>query len=233
MKSIPTAAEIVDDISSAADEVRRAFDRYRSAVTAAAELEHNALSFQNSPAGIDNMRFDLSNVNTLRPYRGDHALVGAAGAEDPFLEMLLWKESPHWEDRIRAKALYLDLSGEITLPDGFPCIYEPADSPKRQGSNNPRPFVWIASADEDLLRDVLPLYRELWTSYEDQWPTSPNRTFELGRLDGVSPYQVFRPGATVADVIGATLLTHTEMYARAPKHLQEMSFRHRAKATTN
>lgn len=110
----------------------------------------------------------------------------------------------------------------ITLPDGFPCIHEPADSPRSKTSKNPRVFNWVVSPDEEMLRELLPLYRDLWASYKAQWPHSPNRVFELGRLDGVAPHQVYRPGTTVEQVIGATMLTHTEMYRTAPQHLREM-----------
>ncbi|WP_026534626.1 hypothetical protein [Arthrobacter sp. H14] len=83
-------------------------------------------------------------------------------------------------------------------------------------------FHWVVSPDEEMLRELLPLYRELWASYEAQWPHSPDRVFELDRLDGVPPHQVYRSETTVEQVIGATMLTHSEMYRTAPQHLRRM-----------
>ncbi|WP_311245264.1 MULTISPECIES: hypothetical protein [unclassified Microbacterium] len=224
---------IADDLSSAADDVRSALTRYLEIAEMAAELDPTPISYQQSTVLYDTVQYTLENVNALSRFRGDHVLVEARNAEHPYLEMMMLAASPHWEDRIRAKALHLDLDREITLPDDFPCIYEPADSPRRRSAHHAKPFVWVASADEALLHQVLPHYRELWDSHQAQWPHSPNREFVVGRLSGIEPYAVFRPGATIADVIGKTLLTHPDMYERAPKHLQEMSFRHRAKNTKN
>jgi hypothetical protein len=108
------------------------------------------------------------------------------------------------------------------MPDGFPCIFEPADSPKKADVLNPQPFVWVASLDERMLHELLPFYRELWGAYENQWPHSPHRTFEVGLLDGVATHGICRPGTTPAQVIGQTMLTHPDMQRTAPAHLRAM-----------
>lgn len=220
-------AILADELMSAAGAVRRAVQQYREIAGMSGVLDASDLVYKPSTALIDTKDFTFNAANSLHPFRSDGVLQAAAGAEDPFVEMLLLEASPHWQDRIRAKVMHLTTANDITLPDGFPCIYEPADSPKNERVLNPRPLIWVASPDEGMLRELLPLYRELWESYENQWPSTPNRTFEVGRLNGVAPYGVFRPGATAADVIGRTMLTHDGMYARAPEHLKQMHPRHK------
>lgn len=215
-------ALLADELTTAADAVRRAVEYYREVAGMSGVLDATDLAYTPSTALLDTKDFKLEGVNTLSPFRNDGVLQAAAGAEDPLVEMLLLEASPHWQDRIRAKAMHLTTANGIRLPDGFPCIYEPANSPRNERVLNPRPFIWVASPDEDMLHELLPLYRELWESYENQWPSTPNRTFEVGRLNGVAPYGVFRPGATAVAVIARTMLTHDRMYARAPQHLREM-----------
>lgn len=217
---------LADELATAADAVRQAVEHYREVAALSSALDATDLAYLPSTALLDTKDYKLDGVNALYPFRNDGVLQSAAGAEDPFTEMVLLEASPHWQDRIRAKALHLNLADEVTLPDGFPCIFEPVDSPRNARHVNQRRFVWVASPDEDMLHELLPLYRELWAAYENQWPTTPNRSFVVGRLDGVSPYGVFRPGATPADVIGRTMLTHDGMYARAPEHLKRMHPRH-------
>lgn len=167
--------------------------------------------------------YDVSGVNMLARFGQDAKIAEATEHSHLLLmEAAILAVSPHWEDRIRAEAIRQAAYNSITLPNGFPCIYEPADSPKGARNSNARVFHWVVSPDEAMLHELLPLYRELWDSYESQWPHSPNRTFEVGRLDAVLPHRVFRPGTTPEQVIGATMLTHTDMYRRAPQHLREM-----------
>lgn len=167
--------------------------------------------------------YDVSGLNLLTRFRGDAVVADAvlepANILDTAHELSL---SEHWEDRLRAEALRQAAGRNITLPDGFPCIYEPADSPRRATSNYPQPFAWVVSPDDAMLIELLPLYRELWAAYEAQWPNSPHRIFEFGRLDRLSVRSVYRPGTTVQQVIGSTMLTHTDMYRTAPAHLKTM-----------
>jgi hypothetical protein len=199
-----------------------ALTEYRDAVAAAGAQDASPLSYAPSTALRDNHRYDLANVNTALPFRDDDTIESAAAAELPPLETLLLSLSPRWEDRIRAAVLRLEQHQSLALPDGFPCIYEPADSPRNEGVLRPRPHAWVVSPDEGMLHTLLPLYRELWAAYENQWPHSPNRTFEVGRLDGLKPYSVYRPGTTPEQVIGETMITHTDIYRTAPEHLRRM-----------
>ncbi|MCY1718512.1 hypothetical protein OVA26_16370 [Microbacterium sp. SL62] len=224
----PSVNPPADAVEIAAEEVRAALARYRTVMASADGLGRAPLVYEPSTVGWDVKRFTLGDTSPLRRFPADAVLAAAAEAADPMLEMLMLSASPHWEDRIRAEALRGERAAAVTLPDRFPCIFEPADSPKKQGELSPRPFAWVVSPDEDMLRELLPLYRELWLSYEGQWPHSPNRTFEFGYLDGLAPRGVYRPGATVEDVIGSTFLTHADMYRLAPEHLRQMSFRNRA-----
>ena len=216
-------ALLADELSTAEDAVRRAVEHYQDVAARSDILDATDLGYTPSTAMLDMKDYRLDSVGALRPFRNDSVLHSAAGAENPLVELLLLEASPRWQDRIRAKALQLALANDVTLPDGFPCIYEPRDD-RRSSARN---YVWVASPDEGMLHELLPLYRELWASYESQWPNSPNREFVVGRLDGVSPYKVFRPGATPADVIARTMLTHDGMYARAPEHLKQMHPRHK------
>lgn len=218
----PERSVLAEELKASADAVRDAVTRFKELALTAASLDATELSYKPSPAGIDLQRYMIESVNALYPYRNDGPLQAAVDVDQPFVEMVLLSLSPHWQDRIRAQALECDIRNSIALPDGFPCIYEPADSPRRSGTLTPQPFVWVASPDEELLEAALPLYRELWASYESQWPTSPSRTFVVGRLDGVKPRDVIRPGATVRHIIAQTFLTHPDMYSRAPEHLRQM-----------
>lgn len=199
-----------------------AVDEYRRAVAALGALEARPLAYTPSTVVLDDHHYGVANVNAAASFTGDGALEHATASELPTLQTLLLSLSPHWEDRIRAAVLRVEQREAITLPDGFPCIYEPADSPKKAGLLRPAPFAWVVSPDEEMLHELLPLYRELWDAYENQWPHTPNRTFEVGRLNGLSPRGVYRPGTTPADVIGQTMLVHRDMYRTAPDHLREM-----------
>ncbi|MFF2053856.1 hypothetical protein ACFVU2_19785 [Leifsonia sp. NPDC058194] len=199
-----------------------ALDEYRLAVKAAGALEDLPLTYTPPSALVDTHTYNVADVNALAPFVGDDVLEHAATSKLPTLQTLLLSLSPHWEDRIRAAVLRADQHQAITLPDGFPCIYEPADSPKNARALRATPFAWVVSPDEGMLHELLPFYRELWEAYENQWPHSPNRTFEIGRLDRLSPRGVYRPGTTPAEVIGHTMLTHRDMYRTAPEHLREM-----------
>lgn len=193
-----------------------------AAVVAAGPADAVPIEYTPDEVGLDNHRYSMDSVNTLRRYSVDEQIQNAAHAGLPHVEIAVLAQSPHWKDRVRAAAVRASLYEEITLPDGFPCIYEPANSPRMARVLSPRPQAWVVSPDEGMLRELLPLYRELWGAYESQWPTSPNRHFEVGHLDGLSPNGVYRPGTTAADVIGATMITHDGIYARAPEHLRAM-----------
>lgn len=188
----------------------------------AAPLDQRAIEYLPSSVGLDSHRYTIDQVNTLRNYPADERITAAVAAEFPHVEIELLGSSPHWEDRIRAEAVSAALRKEITLPDGFPCIYEPVDSPNMARVLHPRPNPWVVSPDMGMLEELLPLYRELWAAYENQWPHTPNRVFEVGRLDDLPARAVYRPGTTPAEVIGATMVTHDGIYARAPEHLRRM-----------
>lgn len=128
-------------------------------------------------------------------------------------------KSPHWQDRIRAE--YLRHHRRVTLPDQFPCIYETPDSPNRAGTPMPDGFAWVTSPDEDLLHAVLADYQELWDCYTSQWGPNRRRIFEVGKLDGLSPHGVYRPGTTPEQVLATTMLLHEEMYRRAPLRIRK------------
>lgn len=169
------------------------------------------LVYEPSKAGIDTGDYELLTS------RFSNDMVGDAEIED--LHYLA--VSPDWQDRVRAEILRRDIS--ITLPDGFPCIYETADSPNNSKSLNPRPQPWVVSPDTEMLHRLLPDYQELWDSYTSQWGSGSRRIFAVGLLDGVAPNRVHRPGTTPETVIGSTLLTHeAAMYATAPERLKRM-----------
>lgn len=198
-------------------------EQIRDAITElAATPSTEPLAYTPSPVGLDTHRYDIDGPNALHRYPDDAKVQAAAQSANPHADIAVLALSPHWEDRIRANAVRAALHNGISLPNDFPCIYEPAGS--RNAANTPRrtPFAWVVSPDEAMLHDLLPLYRELWDAYESQWPHTPNRTFEVGRLSGLPAVNVYRPGTTPSDVIGTTMLTHTDMYARAPEHLRQM-----------
>lgn len=180
------------------------------------------LEYIRSSIGIDTHRYEIESVNALDRYPNDERIHAAIRAPHAHAEVAILAASPNWEDRIRAIAVRAALSRDITLPDSFPCIFEPAGTPNVAAWPRTSPFPWVVSPDEAMLRELLPLYRELWAAYENQWPHTPNRHFEVGRLDGLSPAQVYRPGTLPSDVIGTTMLVHDGMYARAPEHLRAM-----------
>lgn len=211
-----------EELGQAEDAILKALAEYRHVLAKGPVLDSTEIIYRPSKAGIDDHKFRIDLVNAAAPYVHDGPFLNACDAELPAVQVALLSFSPHWEDRIRAAALRGSIRDEVTMPDGFPCIYEPADSPSRSNTLYPRSSVWVASPDEGMLHELLPLYRELWGAYEDQWPHSPNRTFQVGRLDGVSPRGVYRPGTTPAEVIGQTMLTHPDMRRTAPEHLRQM-----------
>jgi hypothetical protein len=209
------------NLAEAEAAVAEAIANYRRIADERAEPA-TEIAFTPSPSLRDDHRYTAHSIHVADHFRSDTTFVSAARTEIPSLQAVLLSLSPHWQDRIRAAALKESFRDEITLTDGFPCIYEPATSPRNKGHLRPSNYAWVISPDEEMLHELLPLYRELWGSYEDQWPHTPNRTFEVGRLNGLSPFGVYRPGTTPAEVIGQTMITHTEMYRRAPEHLQRM-----------
>lgn len=169
-----------------------------------------------SAAGLDLHRYDID----ARLFRNDSVAQGTAADIHPLAS------SPDWEDRIRAEVLRSSLS--ITLPDQFPCIYETADSPNhmRHRAKLAKPFAWVVSPDFDLLNAVLADYQELWDGYTAQWGPSARRTMAIGRLDGLSTHGVYRPGTTPEQVLGRTMLTHSDMYRHASERLKQMHPQH-------
>lgn len=129
-------------------------------------------------------------------------------------------ESPNWEDRLRAEIIRS--RARITLPDGFTCIYETPGSPSQSGFKFPREKAWVVSPDEEMLADLLPVYQDLWDHHTRQWGDASRRVFALGYLNGLSPRRVYRPGTTVAQVIGGTMLLHTDFYQTAPDYIRAM-----------
>lgn len=173
--------------------------------------EHLPLNYQPTTAGLDTGRYDVAATDAW----GADAVTSASVDDLPRLA-----DSPHWEDRIRAEVLRRNLA--IRLPDQFPCIYETADSPTKSAHMHKRPTAWVISPDLDMLRALLDDYQELWDAYTSQWGATSRRTFAVGRLDGLTPHGVYGPGTTPEQVIGATMLTHSDMYARATERLRAM-----------
>lgn len=171
------------------------------------------IAYEPNSAGLDVGRYDLGSFSHFRD-----DLVAQTG----LVHLTGLASSPDWEDRVRAEVLRQRL--RITLPDQFPCIYETVDSPSRSGSAHlkPHPHPWVKSPDITMLEALLSDYQELWDAYTSQWGLTSRRTFAVGRLDGLSPGGLFRPGTTPEQVIGSTMLTHTDMYRRAPERLRQM-----------
>lgn len=133
--------------------------------------------------------------------------------------------SPHWPDRVRAELLREQLS--VTLPDQFPCLYETPDSPSQSRRKYPAPNPWVVSPDIDMLHLLLADYQQMWDAYTDQWGPASRRIFTVGRLDGLSPGQVYRPGATPADVIGHTMTVQGhDLYHRQDDRIRAMHPQH-------
>jgi hypothetical protein len=179
------------------------------------EAASHDLAYTPTTVGIDTGKYD---VGQFANYRGDTV------SEATVRNLADLATSEHWEDRIRAEVLRERI--EIRLPDQFPCIYETADSPSRAGLAHPRPNPWVISPDIDMLHALLDDYQELWDAYTSQWGEKSRRTFAVGRLDGLKPHGVYRPGTTPEQVIGSTMLTHTDMYGRAPERLRAMHPQH-------
>lgn len=159
-------------------------------------------------------RYDASE---WRSFRDDP--VRAATVDD----LAVLSRSPRWEDRVRAEVLRRHI--EVTLPDGFPCLYERADSPTRQRVLNPQPSPWVVSPDVEMLQALLPDYQRLWDSHTSQWGPESRRVFAVGLMDGLSPSGMYVPGSTPDDVIVATCLTHG-LRGRAPQDLRDRYDRH-------
>lgn len=174
-----------------------------------------ALRYRPNSAGIDTGRYDLGSLGGFTDDPVTHA-----GLTD----LASLATSADWEDRVRAEVLRQRLT--ITLPDQFPCIYETPGSPNLARNKHKRPQPWVVSPDIDMLHALLADYQELWDSYTAQWGPTARRTFAVGRLDGVSPHGLYRPSTTPAQVIGSTMLTHTDMYRHAPERLRQVHPRH-------
>lgn len=176
---------------------------------------------ERSPHHPRDLRYE---PNTMGIDSGDYRLDERGGfAEDwvgatTIADLPALAQSPDWEDRLRAEILRQRT--RITLPDGFPCIYELAESPSRSNTLHPRPRPWVVSPDEEMLAELLPVYQELWDHQTRQWGPGSRRVFALGHLDGLSPRRVYRLGTTAAQVVGATMLAHTDLYHTAPEHIR-------------
>lgn len=173
------------------------------------------LAYTPSPAGLDTSKYDVSRDSW---FAGDPVFAFCVD------DLAVLATSDHWEDRVRAEVLRRRLT--ITLPDQFPCIYETSDSPNQSRHKHKRPKPWIISPDIDMLHALLPGYQELWDNYTSQWGPGSRRTFAVGRLDGMTPHGVYRPGTTPEQVIGSTMLTHSDMYRRQPERLRRMHPQH-------
>jgi hypothetical protein len=184
-------------------------------------MTHTEINY--TPSGLSHFdrTYDVGSPNSTG-FNSDP--VARMGVED----LAGLATSPDWEDRVRGAWLKNRL--EVTLPDGFPCIYERVDSPNhlRNGVPNPhaKPFAWVVSPDITMLENVLDDYQLAWDSYTSQWGPSSRRLLAVGRLDGLSAYGVFRPGTTPEQVIAKTLITHDGMYRRVPERLQAMHPQH-------
>lgn len=214
-----------DEVLHAQDAILLAVQSYAELVKAGPgklDLDPTDIAYSPSTVLIDGGGYKIETTGLKDLYRYDPVLAVAQESDFPIAHELMLSLSPHWEDRVRAAALRRGARDPIVLPDGFPCIYEPASSPKNAGVLRPRDSAWVVSADVEMLEAVLPLYRELWDAYESQWPHTPNRAFEVGRLDGLTPYGVYRPGTTPEQVIGQTMMTHDGMYRTARDHLKAM-----------
>lgn len=173
-----------------------------------------SIRYSPSTVGLDLGLYDLSLRDSLRDD------VVASATIDDLAELA---RSPHWEDRIRAE--HLRDRTTITLPDQFPCIFETPDSPNRADLKYQFPFARVVSPDMDMLVELLPDYQELWDSHTSQWGPGSRRIMAVGRLDGLSPRGVYRPGTAPSQVIGHTMQVHN-MYRRAPERLKEMHPQH-------
>lgn len=221
----PDAVAMHDKVAlvhAAEADLLAAMSAYRQAITSEPAFPSTPITYTTSTALYDDRRYIIDQVNTHMRFAKDPVYATALDQDFPTLATVMLSQSPAWEDRVRAANLYTSQRDLITLPDDFPCIYEPATSPRQAGVRFPQPHPWVVSPDEAMLCELLPLYQELWGTYEAQWPNSPMRHFEVGRLSGLSPNGVYRPGATPSQVIANTMLTHTGMYATAPEHLRKM-----------
>lgn len=74
--------------------------------------------------------------------------------------------------------------------------------------DQPRPFPWVVSPDENMLQELLPLYQELWDCYTSQWGPQSRRVMVFGHLNGLSPHGVYLPGITKEQIIVRTIIMH-------------------------
>ncbi len=212
---------IVAELLDAESALREALAAYRAASAAAATLEPCEVAYSPSSALRDDMRYDIGTSPRHRLAR-DHVFQVADERDDALFEALVMASSPHWQDRIRAEALLASEGRPVALPDGFPAIYEVEDSPNKVRNMYPTRDPWVVSPDEGMLIELLPLYQELWDSYTAQWGPASRRIFAVGRLDGMRPRGVYRPGAAPEQVVGETMIIHQDMYRTAPQHIKEM-----------
>lgn len=159
------------------------------------------LNWTTSTAG-DSHRYELG---TYIGFRDDE--VAAMGIDD----IARLAQSPDWEDRLRGQ--YLLNHCKILLPDGFPCIFEPVDSPAQSHNGRlARVTPWVVSPDQDMLTDLLPEYQAMWDDYvlvqHHWWGPDARRTFVVGTLDELPSHGVFRVGTTVDDVLRKTANLH-------------------------
>lgn len=174
------------------------------------------LRYEPNPVGIDSGDYRL---DERRGFDEDWV------SETSLADLPALAQSPDWEDRLRAEILRQRT--RITLPDGFPCIYEVADSPHQANVLHPRPRPWVVSPDEGMLAELLPLYQEMWDHQTRQWGPGSRRVFAFGHLDGLSPRRVYRRGTTAAQVIGGAMLLHTDLYRTAPEHIRALHPMHK------
>ena len=213
-------ARRANDLVCAEAELREALEEYRRAAALASVLDPTDIVYRASSAGRDNIRYTVG--GSSHSFRYDGPFQAAQGAGDTLFEALLLAASPHWQDRVRAEALLAAEHRPVTLPDGFPAIYEVEDSPNKARNKYRTRDPWVVSPDEAMLIELLPMYQELWDAYTAQWGPASRRVFAVGRLDGMSPRGVYRPGTTPEQVVGETMITHGDMYQRAPQHIKEM-----------
>lgn len=151
------------------------------------------IKYTPSTAGFD-LSYDISGYGRF----GDDD-VASMGWED----VESCATSPDWEDRVRAAHLLKRL--KVTMPPGFVCIYERADSPEQQRDERFLRFAkdkpWVVSPDIDMLEELLPHLQELWDNYTSQWGPTARRVFAIGPLDDVPVYRVYRPGVTADEVL--------------------------------
>ena len=178
-------------------------------------MSDHSLLFIPSTAG-DTRRYEVSGLTAARYWRDDIV------TDMSITDLARLAASDDWRDRIRAEQVRA--ATKITLPDGFPCIYETADSPSQKRSSGiggtpmtpsdstSRPYPWVVSPDLDMLTELLPEYQAMWDDYTEVmhpwWGPDSRRTFAVGHLDGLRATGVYRVGTTVDEVLRQTASLH-------------------------